>query len=124
MMDFCSKILRNECGLNASTASSATQTAFFSISPSLEAKATETEYDSSKEEHALRLMEAESLVAQLRAENLAQKNEVKSVRTCVLGRLSDSATNLLAIKTLKTYCYPSSASGNKARDGQEHSDAV
>ena len=77
MMYFYSKILRNECGLNASTASAATQTAFFSISPSLESKATETEYDSSKEEHALRLMEAESLVAQLRAENLAQKNEVR-----------------------------------------------
>ena len=76
-MYFYRKILRNECGLNASTASASTQTAFFSISPSLESKATETEYDSSKEEHALRLMEAESLVAQLRAENLAQKNEVR-----------------------------------------------
>ena len=74
---FCSEILRNECGLSASIASASTQTAFFSISPSLESKATETEHDSSKEEHALRLMEAESLVAQLRAENLAQRNEVR-----------------------------------------------
>ena len=77
MMYFRSKNLRSESGLSASTTSAATQTVFFSISPSLESKATETEYDSSKEEHALRLMEAESLVAQLRAENLAQKNEVR-----------------------------------------------
>ena len=91
MIYFYSKILRNECGLNASTATAATQTAFFSTSPSLESKATETEYDSSKEEHALRLMEAESLVAQLRAENLAQKNEVReySGMHVILGRLSE-----------------------------------
>ena len=82
---FFSKILRNESGLDA-----ATQTDYIargvgdsdqnshSRPPSQESRATETtEGAPSNEAHALKLREAEALVALLRAENLAHKNEVR-----------------------------------------------
>ena len=82
-----SKILQHDSGLHVSRSSAATQTAYPSGASdqkscsqpihTKESKGTETEETPFNEAHALRLREAEGLVAQLRAENLAQKNEVR-----------------------------------------------
>ena len=83
---FFSKILVQESGITASTFQAATQTAFardqnsHSSLPSQESRGTETEETPIDEAHALKLKEAEALVAQLRAENLAQKSEVRVLR--------------------------------------------
>ena len=89
---FFSKILRHESGPTASTFQAATQTASagagdqnsYSSPPSQESRGTETEEAPTNETHALKLKEAEALVAQLRAENLAQKDEV---RVCSFGKV-------------------------------------